>query len=177
MDRALSSRIMKIRGRNLILILGAFVLCAAVLPVFEIKSNCGRNSAALAAVKAYALMARVEADEKRAAPIRYPDLCSISRSPRNTEVSSRGKLAPSQPFPRPLTAPITAQDIHPHKLIIVCDTPIHQCAANIGSGPPRQPTPRATRTARQGLITLSEYAALDRSAFVNLDEIQSEPSR
>jgi hypothetical protein len=75
-----SLRIMKIRGPILIPIVAAFAICAAVLSPFEITSNCGGNSAALAAVGNYALMARFEATESPDRSFNYIAIAALKRA-------------------------------------------------------------------------------------------------
>ena len=150
---------------GLFLAIGAVVI-SAVVPLSS-GTNCGGNSAALARVHQYAVLARMGAMDS-------PD-----------HIFRVGTVAPEQrkqlaefahyfwiPRARFLlsTAPLSEQEPQSRRVIVVCDTPYSNVPRRwIGSAPPAHAA--GFSDGSLALISPAEFAALDRSSFKFLDEL------
>lgn len=159
-------------SRKVFFVIGAFLLTgAAMLPLFPQVNNCGGNSAALAQVQVIALVAQfgtLDAPEQGfrfAAPNEeYRE--QLAGLARNHWLTKARFLV--------TTAPIFSQEKEPRRIIAVCDTPYRNVPERwIGSAPPTHAV--AFSDGHEGLIFPAEFAALDRSTFVPLDELYPPP--
>src|SRR5438067_8803024 len=96
-----------------------FILGIAAVPLFSYTTNCGGNSAALAAVSAYVLMATVEAMES---PDHAFHVTSATPQQREQLAHLPGASWLGHAHFLVSTTPVAAES-REHRLIIVCDTP------------------------------------------------------
>jgi len=161
------------RSRNTLVIVGGLLATgAAVFVSFACTTDCGGNSAALTAVSTYVMLARSEAMEGPDHGFRITSATPEQRA----EVAH----LPGAPWLRRAhflvsTAPITAESSERH-IIIVCDTPYRNVPRRwIGSAPAMHAA--GFSDGSTALISLAEFASLDRSRFITLDELYSSNSK
>lgn len=148
----------------------AAILLAAVaallVPSFQ-ASNCGGNAAALSAVKHYSLLVRLAAAEysngeftiARATPRQREELAGIAN----------GVWTPETRF-LVFPAPCRLRSSEPPRLIIVCDRPYRNVPRRFfGSAPPTHAAAYSDGSCR--LISVAEFAAIDRKSLVPLGEL------
>ena len=152
--------------RTVLLWIAAFAVLLAILTDLpNSASNCGGNSAAIWNVRQYFLIVEMAA-------ARRPDhrfaIASATREEREelaavARFSGAGRarfLASTQPY--------QAGAPGPRRLIMVCDTPYRNVPRRLI---PSSPTHAAAFSdGSVALISVSEYAALDRSVLVPLDQ-------
>jgi hypothetical protein len=153
---------------KLLLVLGGCVaIGAAATQMLSYTSNCGGNSAALSNVHTITLIALNGAFEAPDHSFRY--------TAANAE--QRGQLADCAkthwlPKARFLVSnsPVTELETQPRRIIVVCDTPYRNVPRQwFGSAPPTHAV--GFSDGSHALISTAEFDALDRSAFVPLDEL------
>jgi hypothetical protein len=149
----------------LLVTLTAFI--ASINP-FTHSSNCGGNSAALAAVQDYAMFARMAAEDSADHSFHITS-ATPEQLTHLTNYTLRGWLpnvrflVSTQPVPEPQTK-------EGHRVIIVCDTPFNNVPRRlIGSAPFTHAA--GFSDGSTGLISQGEFAKLDRTSFKFLDEI------
>lgn len=151
----------------------ALVLVAA-LAIFQAPqgSNCGGNSAALNDVKRYSLLAQRAAEENRerqfsiaeATPRERAELARIA-----DDFWIRGARFWVSPLPQRIDAG------QPPRLLIACDRAFRNVPRQlIGSTPPTHAAAFSDGSSR--LISTEEFAAIDRSSLVPLDELLARTS-
>jgi hypothetical protein len=149
------------------LVAGAGVLSVAI----PHKSNCGGNSAALASVHCYVLFARAAADDNTDRQFRILNATQEQRE--QLSHLARGPWIPrgSMLVTRmPLLAEARARSI-----VVVCNKPFTNVPERwLGSAPPTHAVGYSDGST--GLISPAEFAALNLSAFVALDEVRSNDS-
>jgi hypothetical protein len=153
--------------RKILLLLGALLAVgAAVIPSFTYTTNCGGNSAALTAVSTYANLARAEAMDSPDYTFRV-----TSATPQQREQLAHLPGASWLRRARFLvsTTPVAAESAV-RRIIVVCDTPYTNVPRRwFGSAPPSHAA--GFSDGGIGLISPAEFAALDRSSFVALNEL------
>ena len=154
-------------SRKTLLLLGALLaIGAAVFPSLTYTTNCGGNSAALAAVGTYTTLARVEAMDSpdhafRVTSATAPQREQLAQLPGASWLRRAHFLVS--------TTPVAAESTE-HRVIIVCDTPYTNVPRRwFGSAPPSHAA--GFSDGSTGLITSTEFAALDRTSFVALNEL------
>lgn len=151
----------------------AFVI-VAILPTFQARqgSNCGGNSAALHDVKWYALVVQQAAEENlerqfsisESTPRERAELAHIA-----DDFWIRGARFWVSPLPQRIDAG------QPPRLLIVCDRAYRNVPRQlIGSAPPTHAAAFSDGSCR--LISIEEFAAIDRSSLVPLDELLARTS-
>ena len=145
-------------------------LGAMLLPVWTTPSNCGGNSAALAAVNSYVTVTVVAAMDN-------PDR-TFNPKAMTPEWRTQISHLPGADWVRHAhflvsTVSFVPRSTEPRRVVIVCDTPY----TNV----PRQRFFRSPPThaagfsdGTTGLISPKVFAALDRSTFVAIDELYPE---
>ena len=140
---------------------------AALLPLWTTSSNCGGNSAALAAVNCYVNMTVAEAmdaaDQKFSVTAATSDQRrQISNLPGANWVRRAHFLVSTVPF--------VPRSEEPRRVVIVCDTPYTNVPQRrFFESPPTHAAGFSDGTF--GLISPKEFAALDRSAFIAIDKL------
>ncbi len=154
-------------SRNRLLLLGAVLASGAVvlLPYFSRGSNCGGNSAALASVHQYAMLAIIGAKDS-------PDHTFRVGTANAEQQKELAELAHSLWIPKARflvsNATLSERESQPRRVIVVCDTPYCNVPRRwIGSAPYAHAAGFSDGSA--GLISPAEFAALDRSSFAFLD--------
>jgi hypothetical protein len=158
---------------KILILLGVLLVAGAVFPLLTYTTNCGGNSAALAAVGCYARMANFDAKEN---PAHTFNILTVIQEHRE-EVS----LLPGRSWLRRAhllvsTTPLTSDRTQPRRVTIVCDTPYNNVPEH------RLRTAPFTHAAgfsdgSAALITRVEFASLDISSFVDLDAIDPSPAK
>ena len=154
-------------SRKTLLLLGAFLaIGAAVIPSLTYTTNCGGNSAALAAVSTYVTLARVEAMDSPEHSFR---VTAATPQQREQLVRLPGASWLRRAHLLVSTTPVPAESPE-RRVIIVCDSPYTNVPRRwFGSVPPSHATGFSDGSTR--LISSAEFAALDRSTFVALNEL------
>ncbi|HZJ15896.1 MAG TPA: hypothetical protein VFD27_12660 [Chthoniobacteraceae bacterium] len=134
--------------------------------MFSYSTNCGGNTAALGQVTCIALVARMGTFDTPDHSFRF----SAADAKQREQLSYLSRpLFHSARF-LVSTAPVFEQETQPRRIIVVCDTPYRNVPEQwIGSAPPTHAAGFADGS--KGLISTAEFAALDRSTFVPLDEL------
>jgi hypothetical protein len=144
------------------------------LPVFSTPTNCGGNSAALNEVHGIALAALVYASDAPDHSFRFTtptarqreELAHYGRTPWCRGARFLVSTAPISEKQFPLRREPEAQ----RRVITVCDTPYTNVPRRrFGSAPPTHAAGYSDGS--YGLISLAEFAALDRTTFVPIDEL------
>ena len=142
-------------------------LGAMLLPVWTTPSNCGGNSAALAAVSTYVTMTVVVAMD---APDQQFSVKTVPSDQHHLIANLPGTNWVRRAHFLVSTVPFVPRSKEPRRVVIACDTPY----TNV---PQRRffksPTTHAAgfSDGTTGLISPKEFAALDRSTFVAIDEL------
>jgi hypothetical protein len=149
-----------------LLTLTSLVAVAIVLPVRNgMKTNCGGNSAALANVQAIAIAAVVGAAD---APDHRFHFSAVTGNGR--EEFARRALNHWLPKAHFLVSRTPVSEGEPKRIIVVCDTPYRNVPQRwFGSARPTHAAGYSDGT--YGLISTNEFAAINRPAFVALDEL------
>ena len=151
------------------------------LPVFSTSTNCGGNSAALNEVHGIALAALVYASDAPDHSFRFTTPTALQRGELvhygRTHWCPRARFlvstAPIHEVPFPLQPEHTRQQ---RRIITVCDTPYTNVPRQrFGSAPPTHAAGYSDGS--YGLISLAEFAALDRTTFVPIDELYPRDSK
>jgi hypothetical protein len=153
-------------------LLGLVVFGAAAMsPWRGMKTNCGGNSAALASVHRIAIAATVRASDP---PDHRFHFAAVSGSNRDEFADyAYNHWLPGAHF---LVCRTPVIEGEPKRIIVVCDTPYGNVPRRwIGSAPPAHAA--AYSDGSYGLISAQEFAAVDRSAFVPLDELYPRGSK
>lgn len=142
---------------------------AAFLPLLDGSTNCGGNSAALSAVRAYARFALNEAMVDTGHGFRVTEATAEQRD-QLASLPGAGWL-PRAHF-LVSSAPVLA-DSKKRRVVIVCDRPFTNVPRRwMGSAPPAHAAGFSDGTAR--LISPTEFAGLDWSSFVKVDDLLRE---
>jgi hypothetical protein len=131
------------------------------------STNCGGNSAALVQVTEIAIVARLGTFDTPDHSFRF----STANAEQREQLSylSRTHWLHGARF-LVSTAPVSKHEAEPRRIIVVCDTPYRNVPRQwIGSAPPTHAVSFADGS--KGLISVAEFAALDHSALVPLDEL------
>ena len=151
----------------LLLIVGILAVGAAVFPTLSYTTNCGGNSAALAQVRSIALLALAGTYDAPDHSFRFTAADAGQRE--QLALYARTHWLRSARF-LVSTAPVSEHEAPPRRIIAVCDTPYRNVPRRwIGSAPPTHAA--GFSDGSHGLISPAEFAALDRSTFVALDEL------
>lgn len=150
-----------------------FVAYSLILSAWSPPSNCGGNSAALAEVSQIAMVARIGAVTSSndsfsfavASGEQREQLAMLSRS--HWSDSSRILVS---------LQPIRADVGEQCRVIVACDTPYRNVPQSwFGLAPPAHAVAYSDGTS--GLISPDEFAALDLSKFVPMDELYPSKSQ
>ncbi|HEY1053210.1 MAG TPA: hypothetical protein VGE39_25745 [Prosthecobacter sp.] len=136
------------------------------------STNCGGNNAAGNQAQSIAMIARWAVIEEpdhpfqfsTASPQRREELEKLARS----HWACRARFLVS-------TLPLTEPAELPRRIIVVCDTPFRNVPKQWFQAPPTHAAAYSDGTS--GLISVAEFAALDRSKFVFLDELYPPTSK
>jgi hypothetical protein len=155
-----------VNRRFLFLIVGLLAIgVAALFPMPSIKTNCGGNSAAISRVQTIVDLAIVGAYDTPDHSFHFDAANAEER--KELTLYARSGWLPRAHF-LVSTAPVSKQGIK--RIIVVCDTPYRNVPQRwIGSAPPTHAA--GFSDGSSGLISAKEFSALDRSAFVALDEL------
>jgi hypothetical protein len=152
--------------RTALLWIAAFAVLFAILAELPNSgTNCGGNSAAIWNVRQYHLIVEMAAASRpnhrftiaSATPQEREDLAAVARGPWT---GGARYLVSTQPY--------QAGAPRPRRLIIVCDTPFRNLPRRLIPSPPTHAAAYSDGTV--ALISVSEYAALDHSELVPLDQ-------
>ena len=138
-----------------------------VYPLLYSSTNCGGNTAALNQVKEYALFANMAVDNSTNHTFQVSAV-----PPEQREQLARLAHCSWMPNARFFvsTTPLSTNESHLRRLIIVCDTPYSNVPRYwLGSAPPTHAA--GFSDGSSALISPAEFAALDRSSFAFLDEL------
>lgn len=137
------------------------------LPVFTKASNCGGNSAALNLVTTYVNMTVIETMDT---PKPAFNVLTATPDQRRQIAQSGYSHWISQAHFLVSTKPFVPRSDEPRRVVIVCDTPY--------SNVPRRRFFESPRThaagfsdGTTGLISPKEFASLDRSTFIAIDDL------
>ena len=153
--------------RTALLWVAAFaVLLALLTQLADSGSNCGGNSAAISNVRQYYAIVEVAAASRpdhrfsiaSATPQEREDLAAAARGPWT---GGARYIVSTQPY--------QAGARGPRRLIIVCDTPFRNVPRRLIPYPPTHAA--AFSDGSVALISVAEYAALDHSVLVPLDQL------
>ena len=160
-------------SRLLLLVAVLVAVGAAILPVFTQNSNCGGNSAALAEVRCIALAAVVYASDAPDHTFRF----TIPTAWQRGELAHYGRTHWCRDARFLVSiSPIFEQERQQHRIITVCDKPYTNVPRQrFGSAPPTHAAGFSDGSC--GLISKAEFAALDRTMFIPIDELYREKSR
>ena len=142
-------------------------LGVAMLPMWSTSSNCGGNSAALAAVNSYVTMTVAETMDTPNQPFSVTAAIpeqrrQISNLPGADWVRRAHFLVSTVPF--------VPRSSEPRRVVIVCDTPYTNVPQRrFFESPPTHAAGFSDGTV--GLISPKEFAALDPSAFIAIDKL------
>jgi hypothetical protein len=141
----------------------------AALAIFQALqgSNCGGNSAALHDVRWYALLVQLAAEEN---PGRQFSIAEATPRERDEleRIADDFWIPGARFWVSPLPQRIDAGQ--PPRLIIVCDREFRNVPRQlIGSAPPTHAAAFSDGSSR--LISTEEFAAIDRSSLLPLDEL------
>jgi hypothetical protein len=159
--------------RTALLWIAAFaVLLAFLAEMPNSGSNCGGNTAAIWNVRQYCLIVEMAAASRpdhrfaiaAATPQEREDLAAVARGPWT---GGARYLVSTQPY--------QAGASGPRRLIIVCDTPFRNVPRRLIPSPPTHAAAYSDGTV--ALISVSEYAALDHSVLVPLDQFLADQTR
>lgn len=144
-----------------------FGLAAVLWIPVSSSTHCGGNSAALSRVQIIALIVREGSFDPVDHSFHFADEEDGLRG--QLAFYSRSHWLPEAHF-LVSTAPVSEHETPPHRIVAVCDTPYRNVPERwIGSAAPAHAA--AFADGSSGLISPAEFAALDRSTFVPLDEI------
>jgi hypothetical protein len=153
--------------RTALLWIAAFAVLLAILAGMpDSGSNCGGNSAAIWNVHQYYMIVDSAATSRpnhrftiaSATPQEREDLAAVARGPW---IGGARYLVSTQPY--------QAGAHGPRRLIIVCDTPFRNVPRRLIPSDPTHAAAYSDGTV--ALITASEYAALDHSVLLPLDQM------
>ena len=145
------------------------------LPVFSTPTNCGGNSAALSEVHGIALAALLNACDSPDHSFRFTTPTAWQREQLthygHTHWCPRARFLVSTAPIYELPLPLPPEHERPQRRVItVCDTPYNNVPRKrFGSAPPTHAAGYSDGS--YGLISLAEFAALDRTTFVPIDEL------
>jgi hypothetical protein len=154
-------------NRKLLFLVAGLIVAVAVSlsPLNELKTNCGGNSAALANVHSIAIAAVVGASK---APHHRFNFAAVNDNGR--EEFARLAYNHWLPGTHFLVSRIPVTQREPKRIVVVCDTPYHNLPRLwLGSAPPAHAAGYSDGS--YGLISTKAFAAIDKSAFVALDEL------
>lgn len=153
--------------RNILILFGVVLAIILVVAPGLSHSNCGGNSAALVQVSQVATLAKLSISEEPDHAFRFASV--NAEQEEHLSILSRSHWLEGARF-LVTTAPLTERDIQLRRMIVVCDTPYCNVPQRlIGSAPPTHAAGFADGSAE--LISTEEFAALDLSTFVALDEL------
>jgi hypothetical protein len=154
-------------SRKTMLLFGALLaIGAAGIPTFTYTTNCGGNSAALTTVRTYVALARVEAMDS---PVHAFHVTSATPQQREQLAQLPGKFWLRRAHFLVSTVPVAAESTE-RRVIIVCDTPYTNVPRRwLGSAPPVHAA--GFSDGSTGLISTTEFAALNRTSFVALNDL------
>ena len=140
---------------------------ALFLTAFSLPTNCGGNSVVLANIRTIALVPFVHAMDSPESPFRFTSLTDSTRNVLEY-------YAHHPPFRTTrilvTTSPILERGKQPPFIIAVCDTPFRNVPQRrFGLAPPTHAAAYSDGTI--ALISPTEFAALDGSTFMPLDEL------
>jgi hypothetical protein len=142
------------------------VLLALLTRLADSGSNCGGNSAAIWNVRQYYVIVELAAASR-------PDHCftSASATPQEREDLAAVARGPWTGGARYLvsTQPYRAGARGPRRLIAVCDTPFRNVPRRLIPPPPTHAA--AFSDGSVALLSVAQYAALDHSVLVPLDQL------
>ena len=146
---------------------------ATTLPIFTTTSNCGGNSAALSDVHRIALAAVVYASD----PPDHSFCFTTANSRQRGELAYYGHTNWCRGARFLVsTAPLYEHEKQQRRIIAVCDTPYRNVPRQwIGSAPPTHAAGYSDGS--YGLIFTEEFAALDRTRFIPIDELYAPQSK
>jgi hypothetical protein len=153
--------------RTALLWIAAFAVLLAILAGMPNSgTNCGGNTAAIWNVRQYYLVVEMAATSRpnhrftiaSATPQEREELAAVARGPW---IGGAHYLASTQPY--------HAGAGGPRRLLIVCDTPFRNVPRRLIPSTPTHAAAYSDGTV--ALISVSEYAALDHSELIPLDQL------
>jgi hypothetical protein len=133
---------------------------------FEMTSNCGGNSAALSVVQNLAITAKASTYDGPNHTFCFPDATPIQRQ---ALVECAGHLPKRGPHYLVATGLIMEDDPQPRRVIAVCDKAYTNVPKSFFGSPHTHAAGYADGSS--GLISPTEFNALDRTKFVAIDTL------